>query len=61
MTGGGPAHRTELLWTYIPRVAIRDSRFALGAAMSFVTVIITVLFTLYLFRQLLKSRIIDSR
>ncbi len=58
MTGGGPAHRTELLWTYVPRVAIQDSRFALGAAMSFVTMIVTIVFTLYLFRQLLKSRIL---
>jgi multiple sugar transport system permease protein len=58
MTGGGPAHRTELLWTYVPRVAIQDSRFALGAAMSFVTVIVTISFTVYLFRQLLKSRIL---
>lgn len=58
MTGGGPAHRTELLWTYVPRVAIQESKFGLGAAMSFVTVIVTIAFTLYLFRQLLKSRIL---
>jgi len=58
MTGGGPAHRTELLWTYVPRVAIQDSKFAQGAAMSFVTVIVTLGFTVYLFRQLLKSRIL---
>lgn len=59
MTGGGPAHRTELLWTYVPRVAIQDSKFALGSAMSYATIIVSLLFTVYLFRQLLKSRIIQ--
>lgn len=59
MTGGGPAHRTELLWTLIGRTAITDSKFALGSAMSFVTVVVTLGFTLYLFRQLLKSRIVE--
>ncbi len=61
MTGGGPAHRTELLWTYLPRVAIDDSKFAVGAAMSFITVTVTVLFTLYLFNQLRKTRLIQER
>lgn len=59
MTGGGPAHRTELLWTLINRTAITDSKFALGSAMSFVTVIVTLIFTVYLFRQLLRSRIVE--
>jgi multiple sugar transport system permease protein len=58
MTGGGPANRTELLWTYINRLALNDRNFGLGAAMSFVTVIVTLAFTLYLFRQLVKSRVI---
>jgi multiple sugar transport system permease protein len=58
MTGGGPANRTELVWTYINRLALNDRNFGLGAAMSFVTVVITFLFTIYLFRQLVKSRVI---
>lgn len=58
MTGGGPAHRTELMWTYIFRVSMQDGRFAVGAAMSFITVIITVLALAYVFRQLVKSRIV---
>jgi multiple sugar transport system permease protein len=58
MTGGGPANRTELVWTYINRLALNDRNFGLGAAMSFVTIIITLLFTVYLFRQLVKSRVI---
>lgn len=59
MTGGGPAHRTELLWTYVHRTSIQDARFALGSAMSYITIVVTVGFTLYLFRQLLKARLIE--
>ena len=58
MTGGGPANRTELAWTYINRLALNDRNFGLGSAMSFVTVIVTLVFTLYFFRQLVKSRVI---
>ena len=58
MTGGGPAHRTEMIWTYAGRLAIRDSRFGLASAMSMVGVFLGIVFTLYLFRQLVKSRIV---
>ena len=56
MTGGGPAHRTELIWTYVSRLAFTSQKFALGSAMSFITVILAILFTYYLFRQLIKVR-----
>jgi multiple sugar transport system permease protein len=56
MTGGGPAHRTELIWTYVYRLAFTSQKFALGSAMSYITVIIAVLFTFYLFKQLVKAR-----
>lgn len=58
MTGGGPAHRTELLWTYIFRTAMQDGRFAVGSAMSFITILITVAIVAYLFRKLMKARVI---
>jgi multiple sugar transport system permease protein len=58
MTGGGPAHRTEMIWTYTGRLAIRNSQFGLASAMSMVAVILGVFFTLYLFRQLIKSRVV---
>lgn len=58
MTGGGPAHRTEMLWTYVHRTAILDAKFALGSAMSYVTIVVTLAFTLYLFRQLIKARLV---
>ncbi len=59
MTDGGPARRTEMLWTYITRLAIEDTKFGLGSAMSWITVILSVLFTLYFFRQLVRARIVQ--
>lgn len=59
MTDGGPANRTEMIWTYVGEMAIQNSRFGLASAMSMVSVIIGVLFTLYLFRQLIKSRVVQ--
>ncbi|GAB4550254.1 MAG: sugar ABC transporter permease [Anaerolineae bacterium] len=59
MTGGGPGNRTELIWTYVGRLAIDSNKFGLGAAMSFITVIISLAFTVYLFRQLVKVRIVQ--
>jgi multiple sugar transport system permease protein len=59
MTGGGPANRTELIWTYVARLAMDSSKFGLGSAMSWITVIISLAFTVYLFRQLVKSRIVQ--
>jgi multiple sugar transport system permease protein len=56
MTGGGPAHRTELIWTYVYRLAFTSQKFALGSAMSYVTVVIAFAFTFYFFRQLIKAR-----
>jgi multiple sugar transport system permease protein len=58
MTGGGPAHRTEMIWTYAGRLATRDSQYGLASAMSMIGVVLGVLFTLYLFRQLIKSRVV---
>jgi multiple sugar transport system permease protein len=58
MTGGGPAHRTEMIWTYAGRMATRDSQYGLASAMSMVGVVLGVFFTLYLFRQLIKSRVV---
>ena len=56
MTGGGPANRTELMWTYVNRLAFSSQQFALGTAMSYITVIFSFIFTYLLFRNVLKSR-----
>ena len=57
MTAGGPAHRTELIWTLAYREAIPDSRFGYGSAISYIAIIVSLLFTWYLFKQLLKTRV----
>ncbi len=59
MTGGGPARRTELLWTYVYRRGIVDARFGIASAMSYIAIIISILFTYYFFRQLIKTRIVQ--
>ncbi|MEI6156861.1 MAG: sugar ABC transporter permease [Atribacterota bacterium] len=56
MTGGGPANRSEMIWTYTFRLAITSNKFGLGTAMSFVTVAFSFVFVLYLFKQLFRSR-----
>jgi multiple sugar transport system permease protein len=56
MTGGGPANRTELIWTYVNRLAFSGQQFAVGAAMSYITVLFSCFFTWYLFRNVIKSR-----
>ncbi len=56
MTGGGPGNRTELIWTYVNRLAFTGKRFALGSAMSYITVILSLVFTYMFFRNVLKSR-----
>ncbi|KIL40465.1 hypothetical protein SD70_13505 [Gordoniibacillus kamchatkensis] len=56
MTGGGPAQRTELIWTYVTRLSMVDSKFALGCAMSFVSVAISFVFTVYIYKQLVAAR-----
>jgi multiple sugar transport system permease protein len=59
MTGGGPGHRTELIWTYVNRLAFGSHQFALGAAMSYITVLLSFIFTAMFFRNVLKSRWAD--
>lgn len=56
MTDGGPAHRTELIWTYAGQLAIRGSQFGMASAMSMAGVVLGVAFTFYLFRQMMRLR-----
>ena len=56
MTGGGPGNRTELIWTYVNRLAFTGQQFALGSAMSFITVILSFAFTYMFFNNVLISR-----
>ncbi len=56
MTGGGPGNRTELIWTYVNRLAFTGQNYALGSSMSYITVILSFVFTWYLFHNVIKSR-----
>ncbi|MBV7327225.1 sugar ABC transporter permease [Chloroflexi bacterium TSY] len=56
MTGGGPGNRTELIWTYVNRLAFTGQKFALGSSMSYITVILSFIFTWWLFYNVVKSR-----
>ncbi len=56
MTGGGPAGRTELLWTMIARVGYDNSRMGLANAMAYVSILLSIAFTYYFFTKLLAAR-----
>jgi multiple sugar transport system permease protein len=56
MTGGGPGNRTELIWTYVNRLAFGGKQFGLGSAMSYITVLLSFAFTYMFFRNVIKSR-----
>lgn len=56
MTGGGPAGRTELLWTLIARTAYDDARMGRANAMAYVSILLSIFFTWYFFRKLMQAR-----
>jgi len=56
MTDGGPAGRTELLWTLIARVGYENSRMGLANAMAYVSAILSIAFTYYFYRKLVAAR-----
>lgn len=56
MTGGGPAGRTEVLWTLIARVGYDNSKMGQANAMAYVSTLLSILFTYYFFTKLLAAR-----
>lgn len=56
MTNGGPARRTELLWTLIGRTGYVDAKMGLANAMGYVSIVLAIFFTIYFFRKLNASR-----
>ncbi|MGR4000325.1 MAG: sugar ABC transporter permease [Alphaproteobacteria bacterium] len=56
MTGGGPARRTELIWTLMSRTGYVDARMGLANAMGYVSILLSILFTVYFFRKLSTAR-----
>lgn len=56
MTNGGPARRTELLWTLIGRTAYVDARMGYANAMGYIAILLSLFFTVYFFRKLSAAR-----
>ncbi|NVK32614.1 MAG: sugar ABC transporter permease [Gammaproteobacteria bacterium] len=56
MTGGGPAQRTELLWTMIARTGYVDAKMGMANAMSYVAILLSIFFTVFFFRKLNQAR-----
>ena len=56
MTDGGPARRTELLWTLIARTGYSDARMGAANAMAYASILLSIVFTVYFFRKLAASR-----
>jgi multiple sugar transport system permease protein len=56
MTDGGPAGRTELLWTLVARTAYSDARMGMANAMAYFSILLSILFTVYFFRKLAGAR-----
>ena len=56
MTGGGPARRTELLWTLMSRTGYVDAKMGLANAMGYVSILLSIAFTIFFFRKLSAAR-----
>jgi multiple sugar transport system permease protein len=56
MTDGGPARRTELIWTLVARTAYSDARMGAANAMAYASILLSILFTVYFFRKLASAR-----
>ncbi|HBU99659.1 MULTISPECIES: carbohydrate ABC transporter permease [Thalassospira] len=56
MTNGGPARRTELLWTLIGRTGYVDARMGYANAMGYISIFLAIFFTVYFFKKLTQSR-----
>ena len=56
MTDGGPAGRTELLWTLIARVGYENARMGQANAMAYISTLLSVAFTYFFFTKLVAAR-----
>ncbi len=56
MTDGGPARRTELIWTLVARTAYSDARMGAANAMAYASIALSIVFTVYFFRKLAAAR-----
>ena len=56
MTNGGPAGRTDLLWTQMSTVGYQDAHMGIANAMGYVSIILSVGFTFYFYTRLVAAR-----
>lgn len=56
MTNGGPAGRTELLWTLMTRTGYQNSQMGMANAMGYVSILLSIVFTVYFYRKLVAAR-----
>lgn len=56
MTNGGPARRTEILWTLIGRTGYVDAKMGYANAMGYISIFLAIFFTVYFFRKLNAAR-----
>ncbi|NNE82222.1 MAG: sugar ABC transporter permease [Silicimonas sp.] len=56
MTNGGPARRTELLWTLIGRTGYVDAKMGYANAMGYISIFLAIGFTIFFFRKLNAAR-----
>ena len=56
MTNGGPAGRTELLWTIVARTGYENARMGEANAMSYISVLLSIFFTIFFYRKLQQAR-----
>lgn len=56
MTNGGPARRTELLWTMIGRTGYVDAKMGAANAMGYISIFLAIFFTVYFFKKLNAAR-----
>ena len=57
MTNGGPAGRTELLWTLMTRTGYQNSQMGLANAMGYVSILLSIVFTFYFYKKLIAARL----
>lgn len=57
MTNGGPAGRTELLWTLMSTVGFQNSQMGAANAMAYVSIVLSIAFTFYFARKLSLARV----
>ncbi|WP_299401983.1 carbohydrate ABC transporter permease [uncultured Roseobacter sp.] len=56
MTNGGPARRTELIWTMIGRTGYVDAKMGYANAMGYISIFLAIFFTIYFFKKLNAAR-----